>query len=163
MNHKLSVSLGSVMGAIVATSIVMGYTASSAQSMRMAGASYIGLWEGIDEVDGGNSLRSILPDELGFKVIGQDTWHGPCGYGDPAVGISRVNLAADGSLKGRVELDCQAGETADTGDRAFKVRYTYDPATQTLTETFLDPESEAPISRPPIVFFRQSQPIRPQP
>ena len=39
----------------------------------------------------------------------------------------------------------------------FRVRYTYDATTQTLTETFLVPATDEPVGRPPIVFFRISQ------
>lgn len=116
---------------------------------------YVGLWQGVDEVDGGNSLRSILPAESGFKVVGRDTWHGPCKYGDPATVLAQLSVEQE-SLVGTWNLDCQVGETAETGDRSFKVRYTFDPATETLTETLLDPQTEEPIDRIPIVFFRVS-------
>jgi len=155
VNHKLSITIATMVGTIVTTSALLGYNPLSAQdTMRLKDNNgYIGLWAGVDEVDGGHSLRSILPAESGFKVIGRDTWHGPCGYGDPAVILA--TLSAEGkSLKGTWHLDCQAGETAETGDRLFEVRYTFDPSTKTLTETLLDPQTEKPINRIPIVFFR---------
>jgi hypothetical protein len=160
MHHRFSFVVGSVVGAALTAMAMAASSTSYAQRPTRPETLYIGLWEGIDAVDGGNSLRSILPDGGGLKVIGRDTWHGPCGYGDPAVGISSVTVTGD-SLKGTLELDCQAGETAEIGDRFFKVLYTFDPATQTLTETFLDPDTEEPLGRPPIVFFRQSPPLTP--
>ncbi len=155
MRYTVNIAIASLVGIVATTSALLGYESLAAQEIT-PNEIYIGLWQGVDEVDGGNSIRSILPDGEGFKVIGRDTWHGPCGYGDPAVGISRVQINGM-SLTGTLELDCQAGETAESGDRSFGVRYTYDAATQTLTETFLDPETEEPVGRPPIVFFRISQ------
>lgn len=155
MRYTVNIAIASLVGIVATTSALLGYESLAAQEIT-PNEIYIGLWQGVDEVDGGNSIRSILPDGEGFKVIGRDTWHGPCGYGDPAVGISRVQINGM-SLTGTLELDCQAGETAESGDRSFGVRYTYDAATQTLTETFLDPKTEEPVGRPPIVFFRISQ------
>lgn len=156
VRHTVNIAIASLVGVVAGTSALLSYESLSAQESLTPDEIYVGLWQGVDEVDGGNSVRSILPDGEGFKVIGRDTWHGPCGYGDPAVGISRVQVEQE-SLQGVLELDCQAGETAESGDRSFGVRYTYDAATQTLTETFLDPETEEPVGRPPIVFFRISQ------
>jgi hypothetical protein len=122
----------------------------------MEQVAFVGLWEGVDEVDGGNSYRSILPnsDQSGYKLVGRDTWHGPCGYGDPAVITGSLTEEQANSLKGSWNLDCQAGDTAESGDRSFKVRYTFDSSAKTLTETLLDPQTEQPIDRIPVVFFR---------
>ncbi len=152
MKYNLSIAIASVVTTVMAT-ILFGYDSLSAQEARTPRGTYTGLWQGVDEVDGGNSLRSILPTESGFRVVGRDTWHGPCGYGDPATVLAQLSVE-QGSLKGTWRLDCQAGETAEIGDRSFKVRYTFDPATQTLTETLLDPQTEQPINRIPIVYFR---------
>lgn len=153
MNHKLGIAIASIVGTAVTVSALYGHNSLSAQEAATPQDIYVGLWQGVDEVDGGNSLRSILPIESGFKVVGRDTWHGPCGYGDPATVLGQLSAEQD-SLKGTWALDCQAGETAETGDKSFKVRYTFDPATKALTETLLDPQTEAPLNRIPIVFFR---------
>ncbi|WAS04589.1 hypothetical protein LQF76_11235 [Gloeomargaritales cyanobacterium VI4D9] len=154
MKHKLSIAVITVITTVM-TMILFGYYSHSlfAQETRTPESTYIGLWEGVDQVDGGNSLRSIFPTKSGFRVVGRDTWHGSCGYGDPAVVLAQLDVD-QGSLKGTWKLDCQARETAETGDRSFKVRYTYEPRTQTLEETLLDPKTEQPINRIPIVFFR---------
>ncbi|MGP1385810.1 MAG: hypothetical protein ACTS2F_19790 [Thainema sp.] len=159
MNNTVNIAksaIAGLVGVVTTATALLGCESLSAQEHLTPAEIYIGLWQGVDEVDGGHSIRSIVPDGSGFKVIGRDTWHGPCGYGDPAVGISRVQVEQE-SLQGTLELDCQAGETAESGDRSFSVRYTYDAATQTLTETFLDPETGEPLGRPSIIFFRISQ------
>ncbi len=139
--------------ATAVTVLWFGCNALLAQGTKTPRSVYTGLWQGVDEVDGGHSIRSILPTESGFRVVGRDTWHGPCGYGDPAVVLAQLTVKME-SLEGTWRLDCQAGNTAETGDRSFKVRYTFDPVTQVLTETLLDPQTEKPINRIPIVFFR---------
>ncbi len=152
MKYRLGIAVVSVVATVLAT-VLFGYDSISAQEMRTPRSIYTGLWQGVDEVDGGNSLRSILPTESGFRVVGRDTWHGPCGYGDPATVLAQLSVKRGGSLEGTWKLDCQAGETAETGDRSFKVRYTFDPATQTLTETLLDPRTGQPINRIPTVLL----------
>jgi hypothetical protein len=149
MNLKLGVAL--VIGVVFTTSFVAQNSLSAQEAPEDI---YVGLWQGVDEVDGGYSIRSILPTESGFRVVGRDTWHGPCGYGDPATVLAQLTLEEE-NLEGTWNLDCQVGETAETGDRSFGVRYSFDPETQTLTETLLSPEGE-PIDRIPIVFFRVS-------
>ena len=152
MSNKLNIAIASVTG--VVASVLFGYNSSlSAQEDMTSQEMYGGLWTGVDQVDGGHSFRSILPSQTGFRVVGRDTWHGPCGYGDPATVLAELTVQQE-SLLGTWNLDCQAGETAETGDRAFKVRYTFDPDTQTLTETLLNVDTEEPIDRIPIVFFR---------
>lgn len=152
MNCKLSISIASVVGTTLAA-ILFGSSPVSAQETMTSEQIYTGLWQGVDEVDGGYSLRSILPTESGYKLVGRDTWHGPCGYGDPATVLGQLSVE-QGALTGTWNLDCQAGETAESGDRSFLVRYTFEPTTETLTETLLNPETEEPIDRIPIVFFR---------
>jgi len=153
VNHKLGIAIASIVGTVVTTSALFGHNSLSAQEAMAPEDIYVGLWQGVDEVDGGNSFRSILPTESGFKIVGRDTWHGPCGYGDPATVLGQLSVEQE-SLEGTWNLNCQAGETAETGDRSFKVRYTFDPSTKTLTETLLDLNTEEPIDRIPIVFFR---------
>lgn len=150
MSKKLSITIVST---VVAATVFLNSNSLSAQMVITPKDTFVGLWQGVDEVDGGNSLRSILPSQFGLKVVGRDTWHGPCGYGDPATVLGQLNVSQE-SLVGTWNLDCQAGETTQSGDRSYKVRYTYDPATKTLTETLLDPNTEKPINRIPIVFFR---------
>ncbi|MBD2461394.1 hypothetical protein H6G89_10075 [Oscillatoria sp. FACHB-1407] len=153
MNHRLSITITSIIGTVLTTSTLLGYNSVSAQETMTPEAIYVGLWQGVDEVDGGFSVRSILPTDSGFRMVGRDTWHGPCGYGDPATVLSQLTVE-EGVLEGTWDLNCQIGETAESGDRSFKVRYTFDPETQTLTETLLNPTTEQPIDRIPIVFFR---------
>ncbi len=155
MNNKLGIAILSVVIAIVTamTTVLLGYAPLLAQQTRTT--TFTGFWQGVDEVDGGYSVRAILPADSGFKVVGRDTWHGPCGYGDPAVVLAQLTLK-QGTLEGSWKLDCQSGNTAESGDRSFKVRYTFDSATQTMTETLLDAQTEQPIKRIPIVFFRMN-------
>lgn len=148
MKRNLSTAIAS----LVAATAFLGANPLAAQEARTP--NFVGLWQGVDQVDGGYSVRSILPTTTGFRLVGRDTWHGPCGYGDPAV-ITGVLAAEDrSSIKGTWFLDCQAPPTAQTGDRTFKVRYTYDATAKTLTETLLDAQTEQPVNRIPIVFFR---------
>lgn len=152
MNYKLSMAIAGIAGTLIGVPALPGYNSLQAQETTPA-TLYTGLWQGVDAVDGGYSVRSILPTDAGFELVGRDTWHGPCGYGDPATVLGEL-VVEQQSLEGTWNLDCQIGETAETGDRAFKVRYTFDPETQTLTETLLNPQTEQPIERIPIVFFR---------
>jgi len=118
----------------------------------------VGLWEGVDEVDGGNSLRALIPTgDDSYRMVGRDTWHGPCGYGDPATLISPDLAMVDRALTGTWTLDCQAGDTAETGDRTFQVEYSYDAAAGTLSETLINTDTGLPIDRIPIVFFLANQ------
>ncbi len=151
MNYRTSISIASVVVTTL-TAILLGSSSGSAQETTTSEQRYTGLWQGVDEVDGGHSIRSILPTESGYKLVGRDTWHGPCGYGDPATILGQLTVER-GSLTGTWNLDCQVGETAESGDRSFLVRYTFDPATETLTETLLNPETQEPINRIPIVFL----------
>lgn len=157
MTDKLNLAIATLMSTIastvVATLALPGHHPGVAQEAMTPEGTFVGLWQGVDEVDGGHSIRSILPTDSGFRIVGRDTWHGPCGYGDPATVLGQLSVEED-ALEGTWNLDCQIGETAESGDRSFKVRYTFDPETQALTETLLNPETEAPINRIPIVFFR---------
>ena len=143
-------------GIATALMVVLVLQGCDSNAQEIEQVNFVGLWQGIDEVDGGNSYRSILPnlDQSGHKLLGRDTWHGPCGYGDPAVITGSLIEEQGNSLKGSWNLDCQAGETAESGDRSYKVSYTFDSSAKTLTETLLDPQTEQPIDRIPIVFFR---------
>jgi len=152
VNYKTSIAIASLVVTTL-TAILLGSSPVSAQEAATSEQPYTGLWQGVDEVDGGYSIRSILPTDSGYKIVGRDTWHGPCGYGDPATVLGQLSVEQE-SLIGTWNLDCQAGETAESGDRSFLVRYTFDPATETLTETLLNPETQEPINRIPIVFFR---------
>lgn len=114
-----------------------------------------GEYKGTDLVDGGSSHRTFIEEDGQCLMRGGDTWHGPCGYGYPAVLTSELAFN-NGGLEGNWDLDCQAPPTDVSGDRFLFVRYTRNVGTGALTEQLLDTAGNE-LSRPPIVFYRVSK------
>ena len=92
--------------------------------------SFVGLWEGIDPVDGGDSLRSITCDRDGScKLAATDSVITLCGSGPAFVG-------GTGALEGGqlvfadAVLTCPDGRTVD-----LVIRFERDPLNRTLVET----------------------------
>lgn len=115
-----------------------------------------GQYKGTDPVDGGDSYRTFIAENDVCTMVGGDTWHGPCGYGVPAVLKSELGAVGGfyGGLEGNWDLDCQKAPTNEIGDRSLAVRYTRDLRTGLLTEQLLDPDTGAELGRPPIKFYR---------
>jgi hypothetical protein len=112
-----------------------------------------GQFKGTDMVDGGLSYRTFIEQDGMCLMRGGDTWHGPCGYGVPAVLTSELTPIGN-ALEGNWDLDCQAPPTDITGDRFLAVRYTRDFLTGAVTEQLLDPVTGDPLGRPPIIFYK---------
>lgn len=116
---------------------------------------FSGLWEGIDPIDGGRSVRQFLPNGvIKLELRGRDTWHGPCEYGDPAAIHGMLTPTAPYMYEGDWNLDCKSPPTDETGDRFLNVRYEYNLYTKVLKETLLNPNTGQPIDRKPIQFYR---------
>ena len=151
-----------ILGLFLSTSVFAGSLSKEA-AVSKGGSILAGLWQGVDFEDGGNSYRQILsvnaackvpPCDNVFELRGRDTWHGPCGYGDPAPITGELVQSSSHSLDGTWSLDCQAPPTDVSGDRDLLVEYTYDPKEKTLTETLISPATGLPIDRTPIVFYK---------
>jgi hypothetical protein len=72
-------------------------------------AALVGLWQGIDDVDG--SLRTIsieLLDDGGLRVLANDTFWTLCN-GPNGVESLTGTMADDGALHARGEIRCQSG------------------------------------------------------
>lgn len=82
-----------------------------------------GRWECFDPNDGGVGFARIARDKGELRKAGSDSWHGPCGYGWPAITYTSPLHYVNGKLYGTWYLDCQAPPTAEDGDREFDVVY----------------------------------------
>lgn len=117
-------------------------------------SSYFGDWTGIDKVDGGEGHKRFYFNSRGTTSnIGNDSWHGPCGYGWPAKTFSDDLTCQNGKLLGDWNLDCQAPPTDVTGDRAFQVEYEIFGGGR-LRETLINPDTGEPLGREPIVYTK---------
>lgn len=134
----------------------IGFAQSTTEvQISTGGSTFPGLWQGVDPVDGGNSYRQLLVKSGDIiELRGRDTWHGPCGYGDPAPINGELEKIGFSTLFGTWSLDCQAPPTDVSGDRDLLVEYTYDFRQRTLTETLISPATGEPIDREPIIFYR---------
>ena len=138
---------------------VISFQAHAACVSITTGDNFTALWQGVDFVDGGNSYRQILAYkneqcETVYELRGRDTWHGPCGYGDPAPITGNLEKTGIYTIEGSWELDCQAPPTDITGDRSFLVEYEYFPFQKKLVETLINPATGLPINRVPIEFYK---------
>jgi hypothetical protein len=91
---------------------------------------FVGLWEGVDPVDGGDSLRSITCDRDGnCKLAATDSVITLCGSGPAFVGGTGTVEGAQLVFADAV-LTCPDGRTVD-----LVIRFARDPLNRTLVET----------------------------
>lgn len=138
---------------LLTASVTASVTASAGPCWWIAGNG--GHFKGTDLVDGGESFRTFIEEDGICSMRGGDSWHGPCGYGWPAVVYSDDLEFRDNSLNGDWSLDCQAAPTDVTGDRFLKVKYTRIGG-GAVKEQLLDQEG-VPLGRPEIIFYRVSE------
>ncbi len=92
--------------------------------------SFVGLWEGIDPVDGGDSLRSITCSlDRSCTLAVTDSVITLCGRG-PAFAGGTGGLEGDELVFPEVVLTCPDGTEVD-----LAVSYERDPLNRTLVET----------------------------
>lgn len=113
---------------------------------------YIGDWRGIDKVDGGEGHKRFwkAPGNT-VKNIGNDSWHGPCGYGWPAKTQSDELTCQGRKLVGDWTLYCLKDPSDPT--ISFGVEYEIFGGGR-LKETLIDPNTGDPIGREPIVYTK---------
>jgi hypothetical protein len=110
--------------------------------------SFVGLWEGIDPVDGGDSLRSITCDrDRRCQLAATDSIITLCGGGAGFVG-GTGGLEGDEMVFADAVLTCPDGRTLD-----LILRFARDPLNRTLVETTTVGERTLPN----IVFHKVSR------
>jgi hypothetical protein len=110
--------------------------------------SFIGLWEGIDPVDGGDALRSIIcSTDLSCTLAVTDSVITLCG-GGPAFASGTGDLDGDELVFADVVLVCPDGTEVD-----LAVSYEFDPFNHTLVETAV--VGDRPL--PNIIFHKVSR------
>jgi len=113
---------------------------------------FIDDWRGIDKVDGGEGHKRFWNAAAGIvKNIGNDSWHGPCGYGWPAKTQSDELTCVGNKLVGDWTLYCLKEETDPT--LPLQVEYEIFGGGR-LRETLISPDTGEPIDRQPIVYTR---------
>ena len=124
-------------------------TPAAADGPSFALRSFIGLWEGIDPVDGGNSLRSITCSrdrrcELGLT----DSVITLCG-GGPAFARGTGGIEGKALVFPDTVLTCPDGRQVN-----LVVSFEHDPFNRTLVETAV---VEGERTLPNIIFHRISR------
>lgn len=114
---------------------------------------FIGSWDCFDPNDGGIGFARIHKSNFFGELIkeGADSWHGPCGYGWPAVTFTGPLTLSNGHLNGIWFLDCQAEPTHITGDREFDVEYKINARGELIESLF----NNGTLIRDPIVCTRK--------
>lgn len=112
--------------------------------------SFVGLWEGIDPVDGGDSLRSITCSlDRSCKLAATDSVITLCG-GGPAFASGTGGLEGDELVFPDAVLACPNGRKVD-----LAISYERDPLNRTLVETTVVVDTETTL--PNIVFHKISK------
>jgi hypothetical protein len=112
--------------------------------------SFIGLWEGIDPVDGGDSLRSITCQrDQSCRLAATDSVITLCGSGPAFVGATG-GLEGDELLFRDAVLTCPDGREVD-----LVIGYERDPLNRTLVETTVVVDTDTTL--PNIIFHRISR------
>jgi hypothetical protein len=112
--------------------------------------SFVGLWEGIDPVDGGDSLRSItcLRDQS-CNLAATDSVITLCGGGS-GFADGTGGLEGDELVFPDVVLACPNGETVN-----LSISFEHDPLNRTLVETTVVEDTGDTL--PNIVFHKVSR------
>lgn len=111
-----------------------------------------GSWDCFDPNDGGIGFARIAKVDGDIIKEGADSWHGPCGYGWPAVTYTGPLTYVNGRLEGTWYLDCQAEPTNEDGDREFQVEYKINRSGELVESLFND---QGELIRDPIVCTRK--------
>jgi hypothetical protein len=127
-------------------------SSASAQTERSFSGlrSFIGLWEGIDPVDGGDSLRSIsCQRDQSCELAATDSVITLCG-GGPGFAAGAGGLAGDELVFPDTVLACPDGTEVD-----LSIRYERDPLNRTLVETTVVVDTDTTL--PNIIFHKISR------
>jgi hypothetical protein len=112
--------------------------------------SFVGLWEGVDPVDGGDSLRSITCQrDQSCRLAATDSVITLCGSGPAFVG-GTGGLEGDELVFGDAVLTCPDGREVD-----LVISYERDPLNRTLVETTVVVDTGATL--PNIIFHKVSR------
>jgi hypothetical protein len=126
-------------------SLLLALAAPAAAANERA---FVGLWEGVDPVDGGDSLRSITCQRDGScRLAATDSVITLCGSGPAFVG-GTGGLEGDEMVFADAVLTCPDGRTVD-----LVLRFARDPLNRTLVETTTVGERRLPN----IVFHKVSR------
>jgi hypothetical protein len=120
-----------VLAALALVPLACGSSANAEGERSLFGLrSFIGLWEGIDPVDGGDSLRSITCSlDRSWALAVTDSVITLCG-GGPAFASGTGGLEGDELVFPEVVLACPDGAEVD-----LAISYERDPLNGTLVET----------------------------
>ncbi len=122
--------------------LLLASAAAAAEGSGFGVRAFIGLWEGIDPVDGGNAVRSITCQrDRSCELRVTDTVFTLCG-GGPAFASGTGGLEGGELVFPDVVLTCPGdGPTAH-----LSVRFARDPRNRTLVETavLLEEDRELP-------------------
>jgi hypothetical protein len=128
--------------------LALASSAGAAEPSRFGVRAFVGLWEGVDPVDGGDSLRSITCRRDGSCALAaSDTVVTLCGGGPAFVG-GTGGLEGDELVFADAVLTCPDGETLD-----LVLRFARDSLNRTLVETTTVGERTLPN----IVFHKVSR------
>jgi hypothetical protein len=131
--------------AFVALLPVASASSAHAESER----SFVGLWEGVDPVDGGDSLRSITCfKDRSCKLAATDSVITLCGGGPAFVGATGA-LEGDELVFPDAVLTCPDGREVD-----LLISFERDPRNRTLVETTV---VSGGTTLPNIVFHKVSR------
>ena len=112
--------------------------------------SFIGLWEGIDPVDGGDSLRSITCQrDQSCELAATDSVITLCG-GGPGFASGTGGLEGDDLAFPDSVLACPDG-----AEVRLSIRYERDPLNRTLVETTVVVDTDTTL--PNIIFHKISR------
>jgi hypothetical protein len=140
-----------VFAAVALPALALGPSADAAGERSLFGLrSVIGLWEGIDPVDGGDSLRSITCSlDRSCELAATDSVITLCG-GGPGFVSGTGGFEGDELAFPDVVLACPSGETVN-----LSIRYERDLLNRTLVETTVVVDTGTTL--PNIIFHRISR------
>jgi hypothetical protein len=135
--------------AVVALPLAFASTADAESEGSSFGLrSFVGLWEGIDPVDGGDSLRSITCSvDQSCTLAVTDSVITLCG-GGPAFARGTGGLEGDELVFPEVVLACPDGTEVE-----LAISYERDPLNRTLVETAVVGDGTLPT----IIFHKISR------
>jgi hypothetical protein len=140
-----------VVAAVALLPLALGSSANAASERSLFGLrSFIGLWEGIDPVDGGDSLRSITCSlDRSCELAATDSVITLCGGGAGFAG-GTGSFEGDELVFPDAVLTCPDGTTVN-----LAIRYERDPFNRTLVETTVVVDTETTL--PNIIFHKISR------
>jgi hypothetical protein len=140
-----------VLAAVALLPLAVGSSANAASERSFFGLrSFIGLWEGIDPVDGGDSLRSITCSlDRSCELGATDSVITLCG-GGPAFASGTGGFEGDALAFPDAVLTCPDGRTVN-----LSISYERDPLNRTLVETTVVLDTDTTL--PNITFHKISR------